>query len=298
VSHSTSERDTSAVLLKFRQTSFATIIVIVCGSAIMAQSPLTPILDNVLYNNKPFNGTIHVIWQGLSQVSNTPQFSMGVTDGHLSMSIPSSDTFGPASDYFVSYSLDDGTGAWTELWVVPVSTSPLTVSQVRIFSSVHPSQSPSSADTIALPISIDEVTNLSADLAVINSQITPLGPANASTTAINTIVAGLSTNVATLTAQVASLSATISTLGGPNGNTISTMPAFVDAEVPAGKIDGKNLSFSVANQPNPPTSLVLFKNGVRMVYSVDFTLLGSTITFANTTVAPHVGDSLVVMYRF
>jgi hypothetical protein len=182
--------------------------------------------------------------------------------------------------------------------MVPVSTSPLTISQVRISGSLHPSQGPSPADTTSLPISIDEVTNLSADLATINSQITPLGPLNASTAAINTIVAGLSANVATLTAQVASLSATISTLGGSNGNPISATPAFVDAEVPVGKIDGKNLSFTVANQPNPLTSLVLFKNGVRMLYSVDYTLLGITITFANTTVAPHVCDSLIVMYRF
>ena len=283
------------MLPKIRAISFGLILFFAGTGEVLPQS-LTHILDTVLYNDKPFSGTIHIMWQGLSQVSDTPQMWGTIGDGHIDMLIPPSETFGPASDYFVSYSPENGT-PWTEIWVVPTSTSPLTISQVRTSSSLNLPQS-TSPSYATLPISINEVSNLSADLAMINSQITPLGSLNSSGIGINTIVATLSTNVATLTAQVASLSATISGLSGSNGNPIATMPAFVDAEVPVGKIDGKNLSFILANQPNPPTSLVIFKNGVRLLCRVNYTLAGNTITFANTTDTPHVGDSLIVMYRF
>jgi hypothetical protein len=34
-----------------------------------------------------------------------------------------------------------------------------------------------------------------------------------------------------------------------------------------------------------------------LTQGVDYTLSGATVTFANTTVAPQVGDSLTVSYR-
>jgi hypothetical protein len=39
---------------------------------------------------------------------------------------------------------------------------------------------------------------------------------------------------------------------------------FVDDEVPGGAIDGVNTLFTLANAPNPPQSLQLFRNGLRM----------------------------------
>jgi hypothetical protein len=71
---------------------------------------------------------------------------------------------------------------------------------------------------------------------------------------------------------------------------------FVDAELPAGTINGVNTAFSLANTPAPPASLTLYRNGVEMGYGTDYTLNGSAITFASTSL-PRTGDSLVAYYR-
>ncbi|HZS56117.1 MAG TPA: hypothetical protein VFA65_17070, partial [Bryobacteraceae bacterium] len=80
----------------------------------------------------------------------------------------------------------------------------------------------------------------------------------------------------------------------PGTGTAST---FVDNETPAGIIDGNNVGFSLAYIPCPAISLRLFKNGALLQENVDYTLSGQMITFANSTVAPAVGDSLTAYYR-
>jgi uncharacterized protein YoxC len=72
---------------------------------------------------------------------------------------------------------------------------------------------------------------------------------------------------------------------------------FVDSEIPLGTINGSNLAFTLAASPNPSTSLKLSKNGVLLTQGADYTLSGSTITFAGTSSTPQTGDSLVASYR-
>lgn len=74
--------------------------------------------------------------------------------------------------------------------------------------------------------------------------------------------------------------------GGPN---------FSDAEVPGGAVNGTNVTFTVANVPNPRGSLQLYLNGVLQQQGTDYTISGLTITFAS---APAVGDVLNAFYRF
>jgi uncharacterized protein YoxC len=76
-----------------------------------------------------------------------------------------------------------------------------------------------------------------------------------------------------------------------------TATSFNDAELPSGTINGTNLTFTLATTPRPAASLTLYKNGMLLTQGVDYTLSGATVTFANTTVAPQVGDSLTVSYR-
>lgn len=65
-------------------------------------------------------------------------------------------------------------------------------------------------------------------------------------------------------------------------------------EIPGGTIDGNNTTFTLATAPNPAASLQIFRNGISQTPSTDYTLSGSTITFA---VAPAAGDILAAMYR-
>lgn len=77
----------------------------------------------------------------------------------------------------------------------------------------------------------------------------------------------------------------------------STAPLFVDDQVPQGTINGTNLTFTLTSAPLPALSLKLYKNGDLLQQGTDYSLNGTTITFANTNVTPQPGDTLVAFYR-
>jgi hypothetical protein len=68
-----------------------------------------------------------------------------------------------------------------------------------------------------------------------------------------------------------------------------------DNEVPAGVIDGTNATFTLANSPNPASSLHLYRNGLRQVSPTDYTITGNTITYQNP---PSLGDTHVADYTY
>jgi hypothetical protein len=72
--------------------------------------------------------------------------------------------------------------------------------------------------------------------------------------------------------------------------------AFVDLETPVGLINGSNLVFTLAASPEPGNSLELFRNGLRLSPSVDYTISSNTITFV-TGAQPQIGDVLRATYR-
>jgi hypothetical protein len=63
---------------------------------------------------------------------------------------------------------------------------------------------------------------------------------------------------------------------------------FADNETPSGTINGSNASFTLAHAPSPTDSLQLYLNGQIQTQGVDYTLVGTTITFVT---APDVGFS-------
>ncbi len=71
---------------------------------------------------------------------------------------------------------------------------------------------------------------------------------------------------------------------------------FVDAETPAGTMDGSNLTFTLAEMPIPASSVALYLNGVRQTAGVDYTFSGQTISFLSG-LAPEPGDVLLCSYR-
>jgi hypothetical protein len=68
----------------------------------------------------------------------------------------------------------------------------------------------------------------------------------------------------------------------------------VFGEAPSGLIDGSNKTFGLQNAPTPPLSMMLFRNGMVLRQGVDYTLIGSVITFVT---APNSGDWLYAYYR-
>jgi hypothetical protein len=71
---------------------------------------------------------------------------------------------------------------------------------------------------------------------------------------------------------------------------------FADAEIPGGTINGTNLTFTLLYAPNPAASLKLYKNGMLLEQTNDYTLSGNTITFVSAA-APQTGDSITAYYR-
>lgn len=79
-------------------------------------------------------------------------------------------------------------------------------------------------------------------------------------------------------------------------NGSSTLPTFVDDEVPAGTVDGSNLTFTLSAAPNPILSLRIYKNGMLMQQHGDYSISGTTVTFVSAS-APRTGDALAAYYR-
>lgn len=86
--------------------------------------------------------------------------------------------------------------------------------------------------------------------------------------------------------------------GGAAGNV-----TWINNETPAGTIDGVNTVFTLANVPNPSTSVLLMKNGQCLFEGVGYILNGAEITFQTgyipqpPTSGDLVGDLLRAWYQ-
>jgi len=71
---------------------------------------------------------------------------------------------------------------------------------------------------------------------------------------------------------------------------------FIDGETPMGTINGTNAAFTLANVPDPSSSLALFRNGLLLAQNGDYTLSANAITF-QTGAIPQSSDILLASYR-
>ena len=76
---------------------------------------------------------------------------------------------------------------------------------------------------------------------------------------------------------------------------IAGIANFVDAETPAGPINGVNTIFTLANTPLS-NSMHLFLNGVRQRPTTDYSVTGNTITYTSGA-KPQTGDNHLADYR-
>jgi hypothetical protein len=96
--------------------------------------------------------------------------------------------------------------------------------------------------------------------------------------------------VSNLTTTVNGLSNTVGNLAG------SSTAIFVDAEAPAGTMDGSNTAFTLANVPALPGDVFLYRNGLLLANGVDYAMAGKAITFLSGAV-PQSTDELLAYYR-
>ncbi len=226
---------------------------ILAVTAVFAQSTLTQIQDTVTNTDgSPFNGTVVITWNGStgSNSGTTPlSTSAHIYNGALSVLLVPTTTASSVSFYQVVYYSNSGVVMWSETWQVPPSSTPLALSAVRTSNTGSSGGTggstsgtgtsgggPSSGGQYAtLPISISQITSLSADLASINAAI------------------------ATLQAQA----------GNGTGSAVTTSASFVDSDTVSGTLDGSNttlhdLAGSSSREPRDLSQWFVAEGGRRL----------------------------------
>ena len=270
------------------KTSFAGLL---CGlllaHAAFAQSSLTTIQDTLFKaDGTRFTGTIRIHWNTFdaNNIGTVIQQSRAVqvTNGNLQVQLaPNAGAQAPANTYTVQYQ-SDGLEQFTETWSVPSSVAPLKVADVR--TGTLGSTSTGSTTGTQTPITESSVIGLVADLA--QRPVKGPGFGTGSVALVND--SGQIETVAGNVGDCVFADGTTGTCGAPAAQ-------FFDAETPGGLVDGSNLTFTLANPPSGQ-SLQLFRNGLYMKAGSDYTLSGSTITFAGGA-QPQPQDTLVASYR-
>jgi hypothetical protein len=252
---------------------------------LVCAAPALTTIQDVLFraDGSKFNGILQITWTSFqaADTSNIPtqRVTTVVTNGYLHVLLVPTTNANPPAVYTVLYN-SDGRVQFSEIWVVPPSTSPLRVGDVR--------SSTALGAGAATAIQISDVTGLRTELN--------LRP---------TIGAGFATSRAAIINSNGGIDSAAGNLAdcvhvdgtsGPCGNLGGTAANFVDSENPTGVVDGANVTFQLANSPSPATSLALFRNGLALSSSTDYAVSGATITFQVGSV-PQPGDVLQASYR-
>lgn len=109
---------------------------------------------------------------------------------------------------------------------------------------------------------------------------------------ITTAILACFTLDSSVTIDTATSPPTLRFPSGTGGNSF----IFIDNETPSGLVNGTNDTYTLAHTPISG-SLHLYRNGMRMKPSIDYTVSGSTITFLDVSV-PQELDQLLVDYRY
>lgn len=309
-------------------------------SSAFPQSTLTQIRDTVTDpDGTPFNGIVVITWNGSGYPSGSNvaprSTSAGIYNGVLSVLLVPTTTASASSYYSAVYTSNDGLVTWTEDWDVPPSTTALTLSQVRVSSSEGLGSSSSTGSgssgsggsgsgasggsgsggstgnsgsggsgTVSLPISIDDVTDLSSDLEGINNTLTTLQATDNSITAttnnlsanvtgLDTTVGSIQTTVSGLTSTVNTLNTTVSSLSSSQTSTANSLAGLTTTVNGIGTtVSG--LSSTVAGLSSTLTTLSGAVNGqgttisslsaAQSSLSSQVSGISTTVTSLNTTV--------------
>jgi hypothetical protein len=73
-------------------------------------------------------------------------------------------------------------------------------------------------------------------------------------------------------------------------------PVFVDGETPAGVVNAVNNSFALSAVPSPARSLMIYRNGILLSSSVDFSVTAANVLFGPRSI-PYPGDTIQAWYR-
>lgn len=260
--------------------------VLALSSRLGATPPLTTISDT-LFNadGTRFNGVVVISWPSF-EASDTSNIAAGtqnvnVVDGILYVQLVPTTNADTAAVYTVQYT-SLGVTQFTQTWAVPpASILPYRVRDVAL----APGTVSGSAPAAATIITIGDVTGLQAALNVRATMGVSFG---VSRSAVIDATGALDAAAGNPTDCLH--------VDGTSGACASVSTAFIDGETPQGTVNGSNASFTLANIPNPSTSLSLFRNGLLLAPGVDYALSANGVTF-QTGAVPQTNDVLLASYR-
>jgi hypothetical protein len=235
----------------------------------------TRIEDDVSFGGERFNGSLSIVRLNSSSTASSPPTVALIVNGQMSIDLPD-EADGPQTGLYQVEYTGKGVKVW-EKWSVPPSSTPLRRQNVAITGSETDSRS------WARSTAITDITGLSNALGQRPSEGPGFGVS---------AVAVINAN-GQIETVVGDAGACVLTDG--TAAPCSVAPVFVDAETPAGTIDGSNCTFTLANLPDG-ASLALFRNGLYLTAGIDYLLSAQNITFVPLAV-PQPSDALIASYR-
>lgn len=269
------------------------ILIAATAAVTWAQPALTTIQD-ILYlaDGTRFNGTIFISWNAFEagDTSNiaTAMVKLPIVNGVLNVQLVPTTTASAGANYNVTYN-SQGSDQFTQVWAVPPSASTLRVKDVLVSEGQVVGGNGGGAGGItSAPIQISDVVGLTNALALTAQKGVNFALGRAAIINSSGMIDGASGALGNCVL--------VSGASGPCGGG-GVLPQFSDNEVPGGTINGSNSTFTLQFTPSPSSSLQLYLNGLLMDQGVDYTVSGSTITFALGS-TPQGGDLLLADYRY
>ncbi len=274
-------------MFRFRPWLLCVVMLCLALSSKLGATPPLAAISDTLFNADGtfFNGVVVISWPSF-EASDTSNVAAGtqnipIKNGSLYVQLIPTTNADTAAVYTVQYT-SFGVTQFSEAWAVPPSSIlPYRVRDVRLAAGSVSGSAPAAATIIT----IGDVTGLQSALNV----RPPVGTA-------------FTISRSAVIDATGAIDGAIGNPGdclhvdGTSGPCASVSTTFVDSEVPSGTINGSNTIFTLANVPNPPSSLALFRNGLLLTQGGDYTLASNAVTF-QTGALPQTGDVLAASYR-
>jgi hypothetical protein len=274
---------------------FAGVGLFVCCALRLGAAPALTTIQDTLYkaDGTPLNGVVIITWPSFVAADGSKigaqTLTVPVPSGYFQVALVP--TVGASTTVAYSVRINSaGKNQSTELWSVPQSSTPLSIQDVMIVQTggVVIGSVGGTITVSDTTIPITDVVGLSNELAMRPM----MGAAFAdSRAAIINATGGIDAAAGDLSNCVH-----VDGTSGSCGLSASAASAFVDAEVPAGTINGTNTQFTLAATPVPTSSLAVWRNGLFLKSGMDFTVSGNAITFVGNS-TPLIGDTILASYR-
>jgi len=264
-------------------------VLAVCLTVPLTAGPTLTTIQDVIYNadGTPYNGFAVIAWTPFvagdtSQIL-TQKVTVNIVAGNLMVQLVPTTNATPAGYYTVTFT-SAGNDQFTETWGVPPSIMPLRVQAVLTSTGSSPLTSGPT------PIPESSVIGLLADLAARPMEGSAYATGRVAVIDATGLLEAITGNVTDCVHVDGSTGPCGSASGGSAG------PNFTDEEIPAGTLDGTNVTFTLSAVPTPASSLALYRNGVLQKAGLDFNLSGNIIQFLVVS-TPQPGDTLLASYR-